>query len=137
MKVLILTKTSKVYENLEVDCISLNTSSGYISIYPDHTNMITKIDEGLIEIEFQNDVLKFYAEDGLVMIENDNITILVSDAINIDNMDEGTLTVAYNEIIEKLQQKDSTVDQDENYSTELETILRRLDVKLDLCRLKK
>ena len=84
--------------NLEIispDQILLNTEAkqviipayeGLMTILKDHISLITFLRPGFIEVEIENNIEKFYVEEGTVEFFNNKLLILTSSTIKLDKL---------------------------------------------------
>lgn len=110
LKLKILGPDKTVFSNSEVDCVSLPTSKGIVSIYPNHATLISLIQTGEIEIEFENEKVFLAVSGGLLKVLPDNqVEILVDTAERAEEIDLERAEMARARA-EKLleQQKDNT-----------------------------
>jgi ATP synthase F1 epsilon subunit len=133
MKVEVLSKIKTVLSLDNCLVVTLNTVSGYISIYPSHAHLVSRIDVGHIEIETSDGVEILYAEEGIIRVENDEVKILVAEAIKISDID---IYDATNRRDDALQVLESTIDLDEQEMRRLEAIVHKENIKLDVAKLR-
>nr|YP_010982127.1 ATP synthase CF1 epsilon subunit [Habropetalum dawei]UZP15852.1 ATP synthase CF1 epsilon subunit [Habropetalum dawei] len=75
----VLTPTRIVWDS-EVKEIILSTNSGQIGVLPNHAPLVTGVDIGILRIRLTDQWLTVALIDGFARIDNNEITILVSDA---------------------------------------------------------
>lgn len=131
MKVQIISAKKTIFEREEINCISLNTTSGFISVYPGHKELISRIDDGVILITGSEEESYFAAIDGLVYISNDNIKILVGNAISAEEIDEQASLKAREEA--EIMLRNTNLEATE--IAFLEAIVRRENTKINIARL--
>ena len=66
------------------DSVVLPSYEGYMNILKDHINIITFLKPGILQVNIDNKVDKFFLADGIVEFENNNLIILSSKVIKID-----------------------------------------------------
>jgi len=115
------------------NCVSLFTKSGYVSIYPEHMNMIGRIDIGEIEVELDNESLFFVGIEGVYSVQENLVKILVSEAISIEEIDEERSLRARAEA-ESMLLNDDLEDQE---IALLEALIRRESSMIDILKLRK
>ena len=84
---------------------------GQMGILKDHIPLITFLRPGLIIIKQNNEENIFFVEDGTVEFSNNNLLILTSTAINLDNLDKNSLDVIIKNSEEKIS-KDGLSDKE-------------------------
>jgi len=72
--------------NQEVKQVSLPAYEGMMTILKDHISLITFLRPGLIEVEENNKINKFYVEEGTVEFFNNKLLILSSTATRLDKL---------------------------------------------------
>ena len=72
--------------NQEVKQVSLPAYEGMMTILKDHISLITFLRPGLIEVEENNKIDKFYVEEGTVEFFNNKLLILSSTATKLDEL---------------------------------------------------
>jgi len=72
--------------NSEVEQVSIPAYEGIMSILKDHISLITFLRPGFIEIAINNEISKFYVEDGTVEFFNNKLLILSSSAIQVEKL---------------------------------------------------
>ena len=61
---------------------------GEMGILKDHISIISFLKPGIIKILSKSGDENYYVEDGIVEFKNDNLSILTSSIINVDDMDK-------------------------------------------------
>ena len=74
----------------EANEVTIPSYEGQMGILKDHIPLITFLRPGLIVIQNQ-DVKKFYVEEGTVEFSNNNLLILTSTARDLANFDKGSI----------------------------------------------
>tara|TARA_B110000238_G_C15922984_1_gene351323 strand:+ start:45 stop:434 length:390 start_codon:yes stop_codon:yes gene_type:complete len=72
--------------NSEVKHVTIPAYEGLMTILKDHISLITFLRPGLIEVEIENKIEKFYAEEGTVEFFNNKLLILTSSAIKLEEL---------------------------------------------------
>jgi len=72
--------------NSEVEQVSIPAYEGIMSILKDHISLITFLRPGFIEVAINNEISKFYVEDGTVEFFNNKLLILSSSAIQVEKL---------------------------------------------------
>jgi|TARA_B110000444_G_C18649453_1_gene505341 ATP synthase F1 epsilon subunit len=78
--------------NSEVRETVIPAYEGAMTILKDHISLITFLRPGFIEVESNNEVEKFYIEDGTVEFFNNKLLILSSSAIKLDKLSKETIS---------------------------------------------
>jgi F-type H+-transporting ATPase subunit epsilon len=90
----IITPDGKVFENTEVDQISITTEDGYITVLEDHTKLTTVVVPCELEV-VMGDTTDFIAIGaGLLRVNKNKLVILVDTANTADTIDENTSEAA-------------------------------------------
>lgn len=130
MNLEIISAKKTIFESNKVDSVSMQTSSGLITIYPGHKELITRISNGEIEVISDNK-LYFAADDGVAYISDDNIKILVGFAISADEIDEDASLKAKQEA-EKMLLVPALEASEIAY---LEAVIARENTKINIAKL--
>ena len=72
--------------NSEVEQVSIPAYEGIMSILKDHISLITFLRPGFIEVAINNEISKFYVEDGTVEFFNNKLLILSSSAVQVEKL---------------------------------------------------
>ena len=72
--------------NTEVKQVTIPAYEGLMTILKDHISLITFLKPGFIEVEIENKIEKFYAEEGTVEFFNNKLLILTSSAIKLEEL---------------------------------------------------
>ena len=86
--------------------VILPAYEGLMTILKDHIPLITFLRPGFIEIEENNVTEKFYVEEGTVEFTNNNLLVLTTTAMNLENLDNTYL----NESIKKSQEQLASIE---------------------------
>ena len=76
----------------EVTQVVLPAYEGMMTILKDHISLITFLRPGFIEVNKDNEVEKFYVEEGTVEFFNNKLLILSSSAIKLDKLSKKTIS---------------------------------------------
>jgi len=79
---------------------------GQMGILKDHIPLITFLRPGLITIKEKNDAIYFFVEDGTVEFINNNLLILSSTAVNLNDIDQNFI----DEMIKRSQEKIQSIE---------------------------
>jgi F-type H+-transporting ATPase subunit epsilon len=72
--------------NVEVKQVIIPAYEGLMTILKDHISLITFLRPGFIEVEIENKMEKFYAEEGTVEFFNNTLLILTSSTIKLEKL---------------------------------------------------
>lgn len=130
MNLEIISAKKTIFESNKVDSVSIQTTSGVITVYPGHKELITRISHGEIEVDADSK-LYFAADDGVAYISNDNIKILVGFAIPADEIDEDASLKAKQEAERMLQSPNLEASE----IAYLEAVIARENTKINIAKL--
>ena len=82
----------QTFLNKEVKQVSIPAYEGAMTILKDHISLITFLRPGFIEVEEENNVEKFYVEEGTVEFYNNKLLILSSSVIKLDNLSKEAIS---------------------------------------------
>jgi F-type H+-transporting ATPase subunit epsilon len=92
--------------NSEVKQVAIPAYEGTMTILKDHISLITFLRPGFIEVEINNKVLKFYAEEGTVEFFNNKLLILSSSVIQVEKLAKDNIEKMLEESKALLQNSD-------------------------------
>jgi F-type H+-transporting ATPase subunit epsilon len=92
--------------NSEVKQVAIPAYEGIMTILKDHISLITFLRPGFIEVEINNKVLKFYAEEGTVEFFNNKLLILSSSVIQVEKLAKDNIEKMLEESKALLQNSD-------------------------------
>jgi len=72
--------------NNEAKQVTIPAYEGLMTILKDHISLITFLRPGFIEVEIENNIEKFYVEEGTVEFFNNKLLILTSSTIKLDKL---------------------------------------------------
>ena len=72
--------------NAEVKQVTIPAYEGLMTILKDHISLITFLRPGFIEVEIENKIEKFYAEEGTVEFFNNKLLILTSSTTKLEKL---------------------------------------------------
>ena len=70
----------------EVKQVIIPAYEGLMTILKDHISLITFLRPGFIEVEIENNIEKFYVEEGTVEFFNNKLLVLTSSTIKLDKL---------------------------------------------------
>ena len=92
--------------NSEVKQVAIPAYEGIMTILKDHISLITFLRPGFIEVEINNKILKFYAEEGTVEFFNNKLLILSSSVIQVEKLAKDSIEKMLEESKALLQNSD-------------------------------
>lgn len=127
----IITAERTVFQG-EVDQINVPTKDGRIGVLPRHTNLLTVLDVGVLDVIQQGMHLEFALSGGFMEVLADRVTILADTVERADEIDEARAERARKRAEERLQAQQSERDM-----ALAEAELRRAMVRLQVAQLKR
>ena len=108
--------------NTEVKQVIIPAYEGLMTILKDHISLITFLRPGFIEVEIENKVEKFYAEEGTVEFFNNKLLILTSSTIKLEKLTKENIEKMIDET--KILLQNSEIKDKERYiiNHKLETL---------------
>ena len=108
--------------NTEVKQVTIPAYEGLMTILKDHISLITFLRPGFIEVEIENKIEKFYAEEGTVEFFNNKLLILTSSTINLEKLEKENIIKMIDE--SKVLLQNSEIKDKERYiiNHKLETL---------------
>lgn len=94
----------------EILSVSLPTSSGIITVLPGHTNLVTKLKEGEIVINYSGGEKRITVTDGFVEIFANNVNIVTDFAVQSDDENRQKIEQAMKLAKDMKNRKQSAVD---------------------------
>ena len=99
----------KIIYSDNVECVTLPSYEGNMSILKDHITIITFLRPGIIRIEKNNNSKEeFFIQDGTIEFFNNNLSILSSFAVDIKKISKEFIDQLNKDTENKLLQKDLT-----------------------------
>ena len=92
--------------NSEAKQVAIPAYEGMMTILKDHISLITFLRPGFIEVEINNKILKFYAEEGTVEFFNNKLLILSSSVIQVEKLAKDNIEKMLEESKALLQNSD-------------------------------
>lgn len=125
----IITPEKVIFDD-DVDQVSLPTTTGQITVLPNHTNLVTSIEPGeLIYKKHQKETL-MAAGYGFAQVGRDNVKVLVDLAAPEEELEEKAIELARQQAEEAMKQKHTMSE--EEYATaaaNLQKALAQLKIK--------
>ncbi|MBP6925841.1 MAG: ATP synthase F1 subunit epsilon [Candidatus Pacebacteria bacterium] len=112
LKFKIATPDRVVYEN-DVEQVSIPTTSGEITVHPNHISMVTVVKPGELRIIKDGQILPHYVAGGTLEIRPDNTMVLLANiSERAEDIDIAAAEDAYNRACEAMERKDAVSDVD-------------------------
>jgi len=127
----IVTQERTVYSE-EVEYVSLPGSEGVMGILPNHSSMLTALSFGEVMVRKDGDEEYFAIGGGFAEIRPDQVIILANSAEQAEEIDLERARAA-REQAEKAMEE-GVVDEDAARYEQIETALRRAQIRLDVGR---
>lgn len=113
LDVRIVTPQGKIFEDKEVESITLPTKAGVINVMDDHLPLISIITAGEINIEKENDNVDLSVSAGMLEIRRGSIIYILADtAEHAEEIDIERAEEAKKRAEEYLQEKENLADVD-------------------------
>ena len=93
--------------------VTFPSYEGDMSVLRDHISIITFLRPGIIKVEKNNNLEKFFVQDGTIEFFNNNLTVLSSSVINIKELTKDDVNKINKETEEKLQ--NSNINDQDRY----------------------
>ena len=108
-----LVKPDQFVFSSEVSSVKLPCYDGEMTILKDHISLITFLRPGIVEIDKQGSLEKYYIEEGTVEFNNNNLLILTSTAVKLAELDKNKI----NQILADTEKKlnDDEISDKEKY----------------------
>ncbi|MBU1036429.1 ATP synthase F1 subunit epsilon [Patescibacteria group bacterium] len=130
MKFKIVTPERVVYED-EVDQITLPTTSGEITVLPNHIPLVSSLNAGEVLIKKEKEEIPMVISGGFVEISSNNLTILADTAERVEEIDEARAEAARKKAEELLSRKEQIATEAVDYTAlavKMEKELARLKI---------
>ncbi len=127
LSIQIITQERLVYESQEVDKVIAPTSTGEITILPNHAPLISLLDVGEIEIAFRGSDVFFAVTGGVIQIADNHVIVLARTAENASEIDIKRAQEARERARELME---SGLPLDEDQYAAIEASLRRANIRL-------
>tara|TARA_B110000438_G_C15762404_1_gene627933 strand:- start:244 stop:636 length:393 start_codon:yes stop_codon:yes gene_type:complete len=93
--------------------VTFPSYEGDMSVLRDHISIITFLRPGIIKVEKNNNLEKFFVQDGTIEFFNNNLTVLSSSVVNIKELTKDDVNKINKETEEKLQ--NSNINDQDRY----------------------
>jgi len=97
----------------EVQQVTIPAFEGLMTILKDHISIVTFLRPGFIEAEINSKTQKFYVEEGTVEFSNNQLLVLSSSVINVNNLTKDLTSKMLEEA--RVSLKESEIKDKEKY----------------------
>ena len=125
----ILTPSSSVVKGLKADSLLVPTIKGQINVLADHTHVVTRLGNGVLEVKSSEGNRKFHVTHGSFKVLKDKVTILSTVAETEDQIDLDRAKKAEAKAKDKLSGKDNLTDEE---LLKFQRKLRRAEIRLKM-----
>lgn len=122
----------KIVKELDVEAVSVPTSTGEITILPRHMNLFSLLVEGVVKIKEKSKEDFLAIGGGYLQTNGDKVTVLVSRAYGQDEIDEDLIKKAMEQAKNILK-----TSKDEGEKSEAMAMMRRAIVSSKLLKKRK
>lgn len=81
----------------EVKQVTIPAFEGLMTILKDHISLVTFLRPGFIEAKIENNIEKFYVEEGTVEFSNNQLLILSSTVVNVKDLPNNDISKMIND----------------------------------------
>lgn len=108
----IATPDRVVYSDI-ISHVTIPTQSGEITVYPNHTTMVSVVKPGEIRIVKDGQTIPLATDKGVLEIRDDNTVVILADySENAEEIDIDAAQAAYDRAEAYLKEKDNVADVD-------------------------
>lgn len=120
-----LVKPDQFVFSSEVSSVKIPCYEGEMTILRDHISLITFLRPGIVEIDKQGNLEKYYIEEGTVEFNNNNLLVLTSTAEKLAELDKNKINQILADIEKKLND-DEISDKEKYFLTYKASTLKQL-----------
>ena len=120
-----LVKPDQFVFSSEVSSVKIPCYEGEMTILRDHISLITFLRPGIVEIDKQGNLEKYYIEEGTVEFNNNNLLVLTSTAEKLVELDKNKINQILADIEKKLND-DQISDKEKYFLTYKASTLKQL-----------
>ena len=120
-----LVKPDQFVFSSEVSSVKIPCYEGEMTILRDHISLITFLRPGIVEIDKQGNLEKYYIEEGTVEFNNNNLLVLTSTAEKIVELDKNKINQILADTDKKLND-DQISDKEKYFLTYKASTLKQL-----------
>ena len=84
---------NKILISSETKQVIIPAFEGLMTILKDHISLVTFLRPGIIEVEINNEIEKFFVEEGTVEFSKNNLLILSSSVKNLKNLSNDEVNI--------------------------------------------
>lgn len=120
-----LVKPDQFVFSSEVSSVKIPCYEGEMTILRDHISLITFLRPGIVEIDKQGNLEKYYIEEGTVEFNNNNLLVLTSTAEKLAELDKNKINQILADTEKKLND-DEISDKEKYFLTYKASTLKQL-----------
>ena len=120
-----LVKPDQFVFSSEVSSVKIPCYEGEMTILRDHISLITFLRPGIVEIDKQGNLEKYYIEEGTVEFNNNNLLVLTSTAEKLVELDKNKINQILADTEKKLND-DEISDKEKYFLTYKASTLKQL-----------
>ena len=120
-----LVKPDQFVFSSEVSSVKIPCYEGEMTILRDHISLITFLRPGIVEIDKQGNLEKYYIQEGTVEFNNNNLLVLTSTAEKLAELDKNKINQILADIEKKLND-DEISDKEKYFLTYKASTLKQL-----------
>ena len=120
-----LVKPDQFVFSSEVSSVKIPCYEGEMTILKDHISLITFLRPGIVEIDKQGNLEKYYIEEGTVEFNNNNLLVLTSTAEKLVELDKNKINQILADTEKKLND-DQISDKEKYFLTYKASTLKQL-----------
>lgn len=99
-----------IYDQVEIDSITLPGIDGQRTVLPNHMAIVVPIEVGIMFYKVKGKETKFFVSEGLFTFENNQATLLVNTVEREDEIDFNRAERAKERALDRIQNYDDKVD---------------------------
>ena len=123
----ILTPSSVLAKEVEVDSLTVPTVGGEINVLPEHTHVVSKLDTGILVLNTKDSKLQFSMTSGVCKVLDKKVIILSTTSEKAQEIDKNRAEKALEKAQKKLSGKEAlTGDELVKYQRKLERAKMRI-----------
>merc|ERR1711865_103036 len=82
-----------LYENAEVDMVTVPATNGIFAIMKDHIPTIAQLDAGIVNVSSADGEDKYFISGGFAIVKEDGADICAVEAVRVEDLDEPAVNV--------------------------------------------
>merc|ERR1712167_114534 len=91
-----------LYENAEVDMISVPASNGIFAIMKDHVPTIAQLEAGMVNVISADGEDKYFISGGFAIVNDDGADVCAVEAVRVEDLDESAVNSGVTDATAKL-----------------------------------